>query len=944
MNRIKIAVVAVFCFVSIAFLGSYFFSLTVSGKADKDSFVGTLSAPTGVDASDGDYQDKVGIWWETIRGSNNYRIYRNTTNSSAGSTEVGSTVRNYFFDTTAVVSQNYFYFVRAENGSNLSDFSSSNTGVRANGTPPGGPFEPLEPPLAPAGNQVTATKAYLGKALFWDEQMSSTRTVSCGTCHRPASGGSDPRTSAGDLSSTNPGPDGVFNTGDDIVGSRGVPSNNLDGTYNFNATFGMNDQVTGRYAPSYLNAGYATDGLFWDGRATNTFRDQITNAVVLPTNASLESQSAGPPANDAEMAHAGRDWSQIATRIAESKPLALASNVPGGLETWIDGRTYPELFEEAFGTAEVTPARIALAIGSHERTLFSDRTPLDKFARGIGTLTPQQQMGRQTYITSDCNFCHTEALFSDQQFHNIGVRPQSDDGGRFNVTSVEFDRGSFKTPTLRNTGLRSRFMHNGGFNSLEEVVDFYSRGGDFPAPNIDIAVIRNLALTEQEKTALVAFMAETMTDPRVQNETPPFDRPTLYTETGRVPTTSGTGRTGTGGNTPSVTANEPPLVGNPSFTVGVSNALANTQAVLVINSSDPGVGTTIPASGSFARETITLSDNGTGIGYGSVSLEIPNNANLIGQTFFGRWYVTDGAAANGFSVSRVFQFTVFGDAQNVSTPIFDFDGDGKTDISIFRPGPTPAQWWLLRSSDGGNNAYSFGLGTDKPVPADFTGDGKTDLAFFRESTSEWFVLRSEDSTFYGFPFGASGDIPAPGDFDGDGIADVALYRPSTSTWFILNSSGGTRIETFGIAEDKPVVADYDGDGMDDIAIYRPSVSQWWISRSTDGVLVFQFGQPGDKTVQGDHTGDGKADVAFWRPSTGEWFVIRSEDQSFFSFPFGTSGDIPSPGDYDGDGTFDAAIFRPSNTTWFINGSTSGTQIFGFGISTDIPLANSFVVE
>ncbi len=278
-----------------------------------------------------------------------------------------------------------------------------------------------------------------------------------------------------------------------------------------------------------------------------------------------------------------------------------------------------------------------------------------------------------------------------------------------------------------------------------------------------------------------------------------------------------------------------------------------------------------------------------------------------------------------------------------ATP-FDFDGDSKTDVSIFRPGPTPAQWWLLRSSDGGNNAYSFGLGTDRPVPGDFTGDGKTDLAFFRESTSEWFFLRSEDSTFFSFPFGASGDIAAPGDYDGDGIEDAGVFRPSTSTWFINNSTGGTRIETFGISEDKPVVDDYDGDGKDDIAIYRPSSSQWWLSQSSLGVKVYQFGQAGDKTVQGDFTGDGKADAAFWRPSNGEWFVIRSDDDSFFSFPFGTSGDIPVPGDYDGDGQQDAAVFRPTSTTWFINGSTSGTQILGFGLATDIPLANAFSVE
>ncbi|NNE67834.1 MAG: hypothetical protein HKN33_14825 [Pyrinomonadaceae bacterium] len=596
--------------------------------------------------------------------------------------------------------------------------------------------------------------------------MSSTRTVACGTCHRPAAGGIDPRSLSTAPESVNPGPDGVFSTTDDIIGSQGVPSNNSDGTYNLNDNFLMKPQVTGRLAPSYLNAQYATDGLFWDGRATNVFRDPITNAVVLNANASLESQSVGPPVSAAEMAHGGRDWNDAAARIQGVKPLALAENIPTALEIWINDRTYPELFLEVFGTADVNAQRIAMAIATHERTLFSDRTPFDRAVAGIQPLQPLEQQGRQLFGTADCTFCHGDALLSDQIFHNIGVRPQADDTGRFGETGVEFDRGSFKTPTLRNVELRPAFMHNGGFSTLEEVVDFYDRGGDFPAPNIDIAVIRVHNFTQQEKDALVAFMSRPLTDPRVANELPPFDRPTLYTESSRVPVVSGTGRTGAGGEEPEVTAIEPPLAGNPSFTVGLSNVIPTTQAVLVIDSTDPGVGSTIPASGSFAREVIQTQDNGSGDGFGSVVLTVPTTPDVVGATFFGRWYVTDGAAANGFAVSPVFEFTVFGDAVAPGSTRFDFDGDSKADVSIFRPGP--GEWWYKKSSDGGNYAAQFGSGTDTITPADFTGDGKTDIAFFRPSVGEWFVLRSEDESFYSFPFGGTGDIPAPGDFDAMG--------------------------------------------------------------------------------------------------------------------------------------------------------------------------------
>jgi hypothetical protein len=273
--------------------------------------------------------------------------------------------------------------------------------------------------------------------------------------------------------------------------------------------------------------------------------------------------------------------------------------------------------------------------------------------------------------------------------------------------------------------------------------------------------------------------------------------------------------------------------------------------------------------------------------------------------------------------------------------IFDFDGDRKTDISIFRP--SAGEWWYLRSSDAGNRAAQFGNLSDIPTPADFTGDGKTDIAFFRPSTGEWFMLRSEDDSYLSFPFGAAGDVPVVGDFDADGRADPTVYRPSTNEWFILKSTGGTVITTFGAEGDVPVLADYDGDGKTDIAIYRPSVGQWWIQGSSNGQTVAAaFGTSSDKPVPGDYSGDGKADIAFWRPATGEWFILRTEDASFYSVPFGATGDVPVPGDYDGDGKFDTAVFRPSSATWYINRTNSGLLITNFGANGDRPIPNAYV--
>lgn len=935
MRFLKFSVIAVFLVVLLAFSGKFFPEISVKGQGG--SF---LPAPTGVLATDNQYYNKVGLYWDAVRGANLYRIYRNTVNNPATASSIGTTSSFYFFDTTAAVGQNYFYWVRAENGASVSSFSQADQGTRANGMPPDGIFLDLQPPTAPAGNEVTAAKAYLGKALFWDEQLSSTKTVSCGTCHQAGASGSDPRTNS---STVNPGPDNIFGNSDDIFGSLGVPQNNQDGTYSLNPNFGFNAQVTGRKSPSYLNAAYSPNGIFWDGRASDTFRDPITNAIILGSGASLESQVLGPPLSAAEMAHGGRNWTQVASRVAQSKPLAIAAKVPTSLSRWINGRTYPQLFEEAFGTPDVTPSRIAMAIATHERTLFSDQTPLDKAVTQIEPLTKQEEFGRELFIAVQCAVCHGGALLSDHDFHNIGVRPQNEDIGREAVTNNANDRAKFKTPNLRNIEFRAPYMHNGRFATLEEVVEFYNRGGDFDAPNIDHALIRPLGMTNEQKAALVAFMKRPLNDMRVVNELPPFDRPKLYTQTSRVPQITETGRAGTGGILPKVTAIEPAYVGNPSWTVGVSKGLGGASAVLAIDDNDPGINT-IPQSATFARIVTTLSGSGAGNGFASVNFAtLANSPQFVGRTFYGRWYITDAGAMNGFSVSEAFKFTVFAQNNNVSKTFVDFDGDRRTDISIFRP--AAGEWWYQRSESGQTIAFQFGAGTDKIVPADFTGDGKTDVAIWRPGTGQWFILRSEDNSFFAFPFGANGDVPVTGDFDGDNIADAAVFRPSNATWYIQASSQGTKIQQFGANGDIPQVGDYDGDGISDLAIFRPSGAngaEWWINRSSGGVVALQFGLSSDKPTASDFTGDGKTDIAFWRASNGNWFILRSEDFSFYAAPFGANGDVPVAGDYNGDGKTDIGVFRPSNATWYVNRTNSGVLIQQFGANGDKPVPSAYI--
>jgi hypothetical protein len=315
------------------------------------------------------------------------------------------------------------------------------------------------------------------------------------------------------------------------------------------------------------------------------------------------------------------------------------------------------------------------------------------------------------------------------------------------------------------------------------------------------------------------------------------------------------------------------------------------------------------------------------------------SATLPGSLAAGAKATTTATRVSTGDTSEFSACTTVASAPRLAATALDFDGDRRTDVSIFRRyGTNGAEWWYQRSSDGSVPVFQFGSSTDQVVAADYTGDGKADIGFWRPATGQWFILRSEDSPYFSFPFGSSGDVPMPADYDNDGKTDAAVYR--NGTWFIRQSGGGTVITQFGVTGDQPVAADYDGDGKADIGIFRQNGAnkEWWIQQSTAGLFVAVFGTTGDRSVQGDYTGDGKADIAVWRPATGQWFILRSEEPSYFAFPFGSNGDVPAPGDYDGDGKFDAAVFRSSAATWYINRTGgSGPMIIGFGLPTDTPV-------
>ena len=279
---------------------------------------------------------------------------------------------------------------------------------------------------------------------------------------------------------------------------------------------------------------------------------------------------------------------------------------------------------------------------------------------------------------------------------------------------------------------------------------------------------------------------------------------------------------------------------------------------------------------------------------------------------------------------------------------FDFDGDGKTDLSVFRATNTPEEtdFYVQNSSNNSLISTAWGSVGDEPVTEDYDGDGRADYAVFRRATRTWFVLRSSDNAIFPTVFGAVNDKLVPADYDGDGRADIAVYRPAANAaWYVTQSSDGQmRSIQFGADGDVPVPADYDGDGKIDVAVFRPSNGVWYVLRSSDGgLLTTRFGQNGDRPVAGDFDGDRRADFVIFRPSNGVWYQLRTA-AGFTAVAFGAGSDRLLQADFDGDGKRDIAVYRPSTGIWFYIKSSDGASVARqFGASaTDVPLPTIFV--
>lgn len=238
-------------------------------------------------------------------------------------------------------------------------------------------------------------------------------------------------------------------------------------------SIGINGQSGTRHSPTLVNVAYQKH-YFWDGRA-----------------ASLEEQCKGPLGNPKEMTLAKNVHEahmQCQDRICK-----------------IAG--YRQLFKEAFDTNECNINDIAKAVATFERTILSGNAPYDRYIAGDKTaMTAQQIEGMRIFKSSGCANCHFGYNFTDGRFTNIGVGMdvKQPDLGRYEITKDAKDWGAFKIPTLRETAKSAPYMHDGSQQTLEEVIDYYDKGG-IPNKNLH-PLMKPLHLTAADKAALKSFL------------------------------------------------------------------------------------------------------------------------------------------------------------------------------------------------------------------------------------------------------------------------------------------------------------------------------------------------------------------------------------------------------------------------------------------------------
>lgn len=329
-------------------------------------------------------------------------------------------------------------------------------------------------------------------------------------------------------------------------------------------------------------------------------------------------------------------------------------------------------------------------------------------------------------------------------------------------------------------------------------------------------------------------------------------------------------------------------------------------------------------------------------------VKLYSSESFIGQAQFPFRQVLTVSQPNGKILLAGFEsgfltFWKFNLITSQGTRITDYNGDGKTDLGVYRTSSS-----VVYFLNGNGPSFNLPLQTTKIIP-EFSGyrlpneflSGRLIIHWTRAANglpSQYNEVDGDDrQIFFSQPWGLPEDIPTGGDFNGDAITDLTVFRPSTGVWYsIRGNNGANQALQWGTNGDKPVPADYDYDGITDYAVYRPSTGTWWIRRSSDGTsFAVQFGEASDIPLTGDFDGDGHADFVVFRPSNGVWYQFLTT-AGFRAIQFGFGTDVPVPGDYDGDGRHDIAVFRQG--VWYLQQSTEGFKGIQWGTNGDVPVS------
>ncbi len=311
----------------------------------------------------------------------------------------------------------------------------------------------------PMDNPLTEAGIELGRFLFFDPILSGNEKMACADCHFPQSGFTDNL---------------AVSTGTD--GIAGI-----------------------RSSMSLVNAGYFTKGLFWDGRI-KTLEEQ----ALLPVEDVIELHN---------------DWESVVEKMQVHN-------------------AYPTRFRKAFGinsTEEITKELAVKAIAQFERSLLSFNSKYDRVVRNEAFFEENELIGFELFFDepndlpdAECGHCHNAPLFTVNQYFNngldsVGSLEEFKDKGLGAITNNPFDNGKFRAPSLRNIALTAPYMHDGRFQTLEEVIDHYNEGAHF-ADNIDPLIkTKGLGLSEQNKKDLIAFL-HSLTDTSFVNN-PAYQNP-----------------------------------------------------------------------------------------------------------------------------------------------------------------------------------------------------------------------------------------------------------------------------------------------------------------------------------------------------------------------------------------------------------------------------------